>query len=264
MSKPQKPDSQQRILALDTSTTSLAVAVMDKGKVVHEISELGERNHSIRVLSIVDEVLKASGTITSEVKGIAVGIGPGSYTGTRIAVTAAKTLAWAWNIPVVGISSLYSLAYGGYSHGVNTHEVKAGIDRVDWIIPLMDARRGQVYTALFSSTDGNVPNRLEADAIRLMDQWVEELVNRLEAISEQGKPYQVWFVGDVDLHKEAAERLRVYLGDALHIVSYDLEARFVGMLGEQRFNRGEMDDMHSLVPNYTQLTEAETNLLRKM
>ncbi|WP_438347569.1 tRNA (adenosine(37)-N6)-threonylcarbamoyltransferase complex dimerization subunit type 1 TsaB [Paenibacillus sp. FA6] len=264
MSKAQRSDSQQRILALDTSTTSLAVAVMDEGKVIHEISELGERNHSIRILSIVEEVLKASGTMTSEVKGIAVGIGPGSYTGTRIAVTAAKTLAWAWNIPVVGISSLYSLAYGGYSHGVNTCEVKEGMDHVHWVIPLMDARRGQVYTALFTSSDGNIPDRLEPDAIRLMEQWVDELVDRLGTTPEQKKPRYVWIVGDVNLHKEVAERLRVHLGDALHIVSYDLEARFVGMLGEQRFNKGEMDDMHSLVPNYTQLTEAETNLLRKL
>jgi len=263
MSKLQKPESQQRILALDTSTTSLAVAVMDHGKVLHEIHELGERNHSIRILSIVEEVLKESETLTSEVQGIAVGIGPGSYTGTRISVTAAKTLAWAWNIPVVGISSLYSLACGGYSHAVDAQEDKAGMDHVNWVIPLMDARRGQVYTALFSSSDSNIPNRLEPDAIRLMEQWVDELVTLLKATSEQEKPRTIWFVGDVNLHMEAAERLRVYLGDSLHIVAYDLEARFVGMLGQQRLNRGEMDDMHSLIPNYTQLTEAEANLLRK-
>ncbi|MNP00936.1 tRNA threonylcarbamoyladenosine biosynthesis protein TsaB [compost metagenome] len=262
MSKPQKSEPQQRILALDTSTTSLTVAVMEQGKVLHEISEWGERNHSIRILSIVEEVLKISGTLSSEVQGIAVGVGPGSYTGTRIAVTAAKTLAWALNIPIVGISSLHSLAFGGYFHVMDAQNVNEGIEQVDWIIPLMDARRGQVYTALFSSST-EAPIRLEQDAIRLMEQWIDELVNRLEATSEQAKPKHIWFVGDVSLHKEVAERLRVHVGDGLHIISYDLEARFVGFLGEERLTRGELDDMHSLIPNYTQITEAEANLLRK-
>ncbi|AOZ92305.1 tRNA (adenosine(37)-N6)-threonylcarbamoyltransferase complex dimerization subunit type 1 TsaB [Paenibacillus crassostreae] len=258
MSKTQKIEP-QRILALDTSTTSLTVAVMENGQVLHEMSELGERNHSIRILSIVEEVLKISGTVNSQLKGIAVGIGPGSYTGTRIAVTAAKTLAWAWNIPVVGISSLHSVAYGGYSEAIHVE----GRNQLNWIVPLMDARRGQVYTALFSTSDDHIPNRLEPDAIRLMEQWVEGLAKRLETLSDPDKLVSLWFVGDINLHKEVAERLRGYLGDRLHIVPYDLNARFVGLLGEQRLNQGEMDDLHALIPNYTQLTEAEANLLRK-
>ncbi|MHA0856503.1 tRNA (adenosine(37)-N6)-threonylcarbamoyltransferase complex dimerization subunit type 1 TsaB [Paenibacillus sp. CMAA1364] len=257
------PELHMRILALDTSTTSLTAAVMVGKEVKHEISELGERNHSIRVLSIVDEVLKASGTLTSEVEGIAVGIGPGSYTGTRIAVTAAKTLAWALKTPIVGISSLHALAYGGYSHGIDTHDVQENRNHPEWVIPLMDARRGQVFTALFSSSDGSRPSRLEPDAIRLMETWIDELVNRLQSSMAHEKPRHVWFVGDVQLHREAAERLEDILGEGLHIIPYDLEARYIGMLGEQRFSKGEVDNIHTLVPNYTQLTEAEVNLLRK-
>ncbi|OAB46249.1 tRNA (adenosine(37)-N6)-threonylcarbamoyltransferase complex dimerization subunit type 1 TsaB [Paenibacillus glacialis] len=263
MNKPQKLAAVQRVLALDTSTTSLSVAIMENGKVLHEINEFGERNHSIRILSIVEEVLKASSTLNTDVQGIAVGIGPGSYTGTRIAVTAAKTLAWAWNVPVVGISTLHSLAYGGFIHAINAQEDKVGSGQINWIIPLIDARRGQVYTALFSSSESSAPYRLEQDAIRLMETWIEELVHRIEATFEQKKPHSIWFVGDVNLHKETAERLRIRLGDALHIVSYDLEGRYVGVLGTEKFHTGEQDDMHSLVPNYTQLAEAEANLLRK-
>ncbi|OAB39380.1 tRNA threonylcarbamoyladenosine biosynthesis protein TsaB [Paenibacillus macquariensis subsp. defensor] len=265
MNKPQKSESLQRILALDTSTTSLSVAIMDNGKVLHEINEFGERNHSIRILSIVEEVLKASATLNTDVQGITVGVGPGSYTGTRIAVTAAKTLAWAWNVPVVGISTLHSLAYGGFIHAIDGQVDKLASGKINWIIPLIDARRGQVYTALFSSSESSAPNRIEQDAIRLMEKWTEELVQRIEATSEEEKPQSIWFVGDVNLHKETAERLSIRLGDAipLHIVSYDLEGRYVGMLGTERFLAGEQDDMHSLVPNYTQLAEAEANLLRK-
>lgn len=263
MNKPQETEPIQRVLALDTSTTSLSVAMMDNGKVLHEINEFGERNHSIRILSIVEEVLRASSTSNSDVQGIAVGVGPGSYTGTRIAVTAAKTLAWAWNVPVVGISSLHSLAYGGFSHAMNAQEDREKIGHIQWIIPLIDARRGQVYTALFSSSDGSAPERIEQDAIRLMEKWIEQIMTRIEETPEQEKPQSVWFVGDVNLHKETAERLREYLGDALHVVSYDMEGQYVGVLGTERFLAGEQDDMHSLIPNYTQLAEAEANLLRK-
>lgn len=263
MNKPQETEPIQRVLALDTSTTSLSVAMMDNGKVLHEINEFGERNHSIRILSIVEEVLRASSTLNSDVQGIAVGVGPGSYTGTRIAVTAAKTLAWAWNVPVVGISSLHSLAYGGFSHAMNAQEDREKIGHIQWIIPLVDARRGQVYTALFSSSDGSAPERIEQDAIRLMEKWIEQIMTRIEETPEQEKPQSVWFVGDVNLHKETAERLRVYLGDALHVFSYDMEGQYVGVLGTERFLAGEQDDMHSLIPNYTQLAEAEANLLRK-
>lgn len=263
MNKSQKSEPIQRVLALDTSTTSLSVAVMDNGKVLHEMNEFGERNHSIRILSIVEEVLKGSSTLNSDIQGIAVGVGPGSYTGTRIAVTAAKTLAWAWKVPVVGISTLHSLAYGGFIHAIHAQEDKETMAQLNWIIPLIDARRGQVYTALFRSSDESSPDRLEQDGIRLMEKWTEELMARIEATPEQEKPQSIWFVGDVNLHKETAERLRNQLGEALHIVPYDLDGRYVGMLGTEKFLAGEQDDMHSLVPNYTQLAEAEANLLRK-
>lgn len=258
-------ESQARFLALDTSTTSLAVSVMENNEVLHEINVYGERNHSVRILSIIEEALKVTTTSNVQVQGIAVGIGPGSYTGTRIAVTAAKTLAWAWEVPVVGISSLHALAYGGYTHGVN--ELEEGSDKKNhssWIIPLLDARRGQVFTALFSMDhEAHIPNRLEQDGIRLMETWVEQLISLIEILEIEDRPDSVWVVGDVSLHAEAATKLAPLIGDQLHIVPYDLEGRFVGILGADRLLKGDMDDMHALVPNYTQLAEAEANLLRK-
>ncbi|AJS60019.1 tRNA (adenosine(37)-N6)-threonylcarbamoyltransferase complex dimerization subunit type 1 TsaB [Paenibacillus sp. IHBB 10380] len=268
MSIQQESESQARFLALDTSTTSLAVSVIENDKVLHEINAYGVRNHSVRILSIIEEALKVSNTTNIQVEGIAVGIGPGSYTGTRIAVTAAKTLAWAWEVPVVGISSLHALAYGGYTLGVNKLAENTEQDhkeRTSWIIPLLDARRGQVFTALFSMDhEAHIPNRLEQDGIRLMETWVEQLISLIETLEVEDRPDSVWVVGDVSLHAEAATKLSSLLGEHLHIVPYDLEGRFVGILGADRLLKGDMDDMHALVPNYTQLAEAEANLLRAL
>ena len=88
---------------------------------------------------VMAQALAEAGLGMDQMDGIAVGVGPGSYTGIRIAVTAAKTLAWANRIPLVGVSSLHALAWGLKS-GWNEAEPKAG---VHWIIPLLDARRGR-------------------------------------------------------------------------------------------------------------------------
>ncbi|GGF83164.1 tRNA (adenosine(37)-N6)-threonylcarbamoyltransferase complex dimerization subunit type 1 TsaB [Paenibacillus albidus] len=261
-------EPRKRFLALDTSTATLGVAVTEDGNILHEINASGERNHSVHLLPIIEEALRASGTTAAMLGGISVGVGPGSYTGTRIAVTAAKTLAWAWKVPVAGISSLHALAWGGLSMGLANPEgslpvTETGGDGPDWIIPLMDARRGQVYTALFAAAgEEQAPVRLVSDGIRLMTDWVQQLAERLEQASAQGaRPRVLWFVGETAQHG-SAESLRPLLElGSFRTVPYELEGRWTGLLGEKQLQAGS-DDLHSLIPNYTQLSEAEANLRR--
>ncbi|MGE7827886.1 tRNA (adenosine(37)-N6)-threonylcarbamoyltransferase complex dimerization subunit type 1 TsaB [Paenibacillus sp. NPDC093718] len=254
---------QQRFLALDTSTASLAVSVMEQDKLLSEVNTNADRNHSVHLHPVMAQALAEAGLGMDQMDGIAVGVGPGSYTGIRIAVTAAKTLAWANRIPVVGVSSLHALAWGGLNSGWHQAELKNG---VHWIIPLLDARRGQVYTALFaadSESKESAPIRLEADGIRLMQSWVEAIKERISKLPEEERPVCLWFIGEVELHAETARGLEPWFGDRLHIHPYSLEGRWMGYLGAARLLAGEADDVHTLIPNYTQLSEAEANLLRK-
>ncbi|MFF3922623.1 tRNA (adenosine(37)-N6)-threonylcarbamoyltransferase complex dimerization subunit type 1 TsaB [Paenibacillus lactis] len=255
---------QKRFLALDTSTSSLAVSVMDNDQLLTEINTSAERNHSVYLHPVMAQALEQAGIGMDDIDGIAVGVGPGSYTGIRIAVTAAKTLAWANRIPVVGVSSLHALAWGGLQAGRNQHEAAAGNH---WVIPLLDARRGQVYTALFAAeaagSKSKAPERLAADGIRLMEAWVDELNERIGQLSEQERPSAVYVVGETDLHAEAARRLSSWFGDHLQLVPYALEGRWLGYLGAARLSAGDSDEPHTLIPNYTQLSEAEANLLRR-
>ncbi|MFD1772657.1 tRNA (adenosine(37)-N6)-threonylcarbamoyltransferase complex dimerization subunit type 1 TsaB [Paenibacillus rhizophilus] len=259
----------KRFLALDTATASLGVAVTESGRVVHEINASGERNHSVHLLPIIGEALQASGG-AGMLEGITVGVGPGSYTGTRIAVTAAKSLAWSWKLPVCGVSTLQALAWGGWNAGSGSPDEAAAEsvrpeDRFgpDWIVPLLDARRGQAYTALFAADGGNAPRRLAPDSIRLMADWVQSLAERLEEAKAQGeRPRRVWFVGEAAAHG-GADSLKPLEGAAeLRVLPYDLEGRWIGFLGEARHASGDIDDVHSLIPNYTQLAEAEASLLK--
>ena len=92
----------QRFLALDTSTAVMAASVMEGHALLEERNERAERNHSVHVVPVMEQLLEASSTQPGQLDGIAVGIGPGSYTGIRIAVTAAKTLAWRGTSPLSG------------------------------------------------------------------------------------------------------------------------------------------------------------------
>ncbi|UQZ35089.1 tRNA (adenosine(37)-N6)-threonylcarbamoyltransferase complex dimerization subunit type 1 TsaB [Paenibacillus sp. PK3_47] len=264
----QNNEPRKRLLALDTSTAVLGVAVLEDGNLLHEINASGERNHSVHLLPIIQQALQASGTTSGMLSGITVGIGPGSYTGTRIAVTAAKTLAWAWKVPVAGVSSLHALAWGGYNaaarQAVEAADGAAGISGSgpDWVIPLLDARRGQAYTALFTVEGDQAPRRLEPDAIRLMADWVVDLEARLQQAEEEGvKPGTIWFVGETSVHGSSERLAPLAEHVSVRAVPYELEGRWAGFLAGERLLT-ESDDLHGLIPNYTQLSEAEANLRR--
>lgn len=262
-------EPRKRFLALDTSTAVLGVAVTGNRELLHEINASGERNHSVHLLPIIEQALQASATAADMIGGIAVGVGPGSYTGTRIAVTAAKTLAWAWNVPVTGVSSLHALAWGGYHAAALQQEAGQadvttanGTTGPDWIIPLIDARRGQAYTALFAADGCNPPQRLAPDAIRLMADWVQELGERLKDAAAEGMlPGTLWFTGDTALHGSAESLAPLAGAGIVQALPYELEGRWTGFLAEAGIYE-ESADIHVLIPNYTQLTEAEANLRR--
>jgi tRNA threonylcarbamoyladenosine biosynthesis protein TsaB len=272
------------VLALDTSTSALCVAVAGNGRVLADARSIVERSHSVLAVPMVKDALASAGVTKEQLGGIAVGCGPGSYTGVRIAVTIAKTLAWAWGVPLAGVSSLEALALGAAPGDAGPD---AGSAR-EWIVPLMDARRGQVYTALFESGGSGGWRRLTGDGIRLMREWADELAERAEngcgretagldatspqaasgagtpaAIGPAGLPDLIRFVGDPSLHLASIEQLKERLDGRARVEVRPtvMEGRFVAELGIRRLAAGEADDPHALVPNYTQLAEAEVKLL---
>lgn len=294
-----EPAGVRRLLVFDTSTSSLAVAVMEGGALLAEHHLHAERNHSAVLISAIQDALNKAGIDKSMLDGIAVGVGPGSYTGARIAVTTAKTLAWALKVPVYGMSSLEALALGGWARAAGQTVAALGASAAgcggaeqlrrrdgsaagapqdaaeglgsgeDWIVPLMDARRGQVYTALFTAKPGEMPERAASDGIRLMASWMSELAERLEAAAPAERPARIWIVGETEAgkaqpHAEAArEILGPQAGETLKVFPYELEGGWVGLAGLRRSLVGEGDQLHTLEPNYTQLAEAEAKRLGK-
>jgi tRNA threonylcarbamoyladenosine biosynthesis protein TsaB len=141
-----------RILGLDTATAATAAALLDTsaGLTVRarDDPEPGTRpRHTTQLLSLLVEVLERSGSDWSDLDRIAVGVGPGTFTGLRIGVATARALARAHRIPIVGICTLQSLALGASAELAVEPEVGAATARPDVVLPVLDARRREVFAA---------------------------------------------------------------------------------------------------------------------
>jgi tRNA threonylcarbamoyladenosine biosynthesis protein TsaB len=132
------------LLNIETTTKNCSVSIADKG-VLLGVKELNNGNYShAEVLHpFIEIILKEAGISFDQLEGIAVSKGPGSYTGLRIGVSAAKGLAWALNIPLFAIDTLHSL-----SHAITIY---SGV-----IVPMLDARRMEVYASVFSSANAQI------------------------------------------------------------------------------------------------------------
>lgn len=226
-----------KVLSIDTSNYTLGVALLDGMEVKGEYMTNLKKNHSVRVMPAIETLMKDCDIKPSELDKIVVAKGPGSYTGVRIGVTIAKTLAWTLNIPIVGVSSLEALAAsaGRYFNGV--------------ISPLFDARRGQIYTGLYTFPKGKIMTSME-DKLILATNWADELIKQNE---------KVLFIGnDLSIHRPIFEeklRNQAVFAEMTEQNPRPAELAFLGMTTES-------EDIHSFVPNYIRLAEAETNWLK--
>ena len=131
------------ILHIETATDVCSVALSRGTEIIGLKEEAGGNNHAKNLLPFVDDVLKQSGISMSEINGVAVSIGPGSYTGLRIGVSTAKGIAYTAGIPVMAISTLESIA-----QGAKTLWSETSTESVQ-IVPMIDARRMEVFTTRF-------------------------------------------------------------------------------------------------------------------
>ncbi|WP_248928749.1 tRNA (adenosine(37)-N6)-threonylcarbamoyltransferase complex dimerization subunit type 1 TsaB [Paenibacillus hamazuiensis] len=240
------------MLAMDTSTSSMTSAIFRDGRLLAENNSKAERNHSMYLIPHIQEMLRSLELRPGDIAAIATGVGPGSYTGIRIGVTVAKTFAWARKVPLIGVSSLEAMALGGLRLAQS-----AAPEGKIWVVPLMDARRGQAFTALYEA-DGEGLRPLRPDGIRLVAAWTEELAGLTK---EQG-PAHIIFAGEIELHMDALNRFAEHHPAAV-IKPHALRACDVGELAYPRWHAGQFEDVHGFAPNYTQLPEAEVKLIAR-
>ena len=227
-------------LAFETSAKAASVALTENGKLLGESYQNTGLTHSQTLMVMAQDLLKQCGKTVSDLTAVAVAEGPGSFTGVRIGVAAAKGIAWGWELPCYGISTLEAMATGlGVFDGL--------------ICACMDARRSQVYNALFL-VDGGILERVSEDrAIALA-----ELKTELEHIDGP-----IFLVGDgANLtYKTLSEEIPNLVLPPEH----RLHQRAVGvaLLAEQKQTAGETGDGNALSPNYLRLSQAERERMEK-
>ena len=222
------------ILAFETSAKAASVALTEDGKLLGESYQNTGLTHSQTLMVMAEDLLKQCGKTVDDITAVAVAEGPGSFTGVRIGVAAAKGFAWGRNIPCYGISTLEAMAvslgaYGGH------------------ICACMDARRSQVYNALFYVNQGRVERFSEDRAIALAD-----LKTDLEHIDGP-----IFLVGD-----GAELTCRTLSGEIPELIlppEHHRHQRAVGvaLLAEKKAAAGEAGDGNTLAPNYLRLSQAE-------
>ncbi|MCA1032902.1 tRNA (adenosine(37)-N6)-threonylcarbamoyltransferase complex dimerization subunit type 1 TsaB [Bacillus timonensis] len=224
-----------KVLAIDSTNFVMGISIVEDHTVLGEVITNLKINHSIRVMPAIQKLLEDCGLTPKDLDKIVVANGPGSYTGVRIGVTIAKTLAWSLGIPLVGVSSLEVLSMNGrYFDGL--------------ISPIFDARRGQVYTSLYRVVKGNIIRETE-DQILLLSDWVQQLKSRDE---------RVLFLGnDLRIHKQAIVDALGEQAVICHPTENNPRPSELAFIGSTL----ESNDVHSFVPNYVRLAEAEANWL---
>ena len=228
------------ILAFETSAKVASAALLDGNKLLAESYQNTGMTHSQTLMVMAEDMLKQCGKTASDVDAVAVAEGPGSFTGVRIGVAAAKGFAWGREIPCYGVSTLEAMAeslgiYDGY------------------VCPVMDARRSQVYNALFEVNRGKIVRIREDRAISLDD--LAEDVKNLE------KP--VFLVGDGSnlCYNTLLERVPALVLPPEHRMHQ--RAVGVGLIAARELTAGIPGDAASLTPNYLRLSQAERERMER-
>ncbi|SEN39730.1 tRNA (adenosine(37)-N6)-threonylcarbamoyltransferase complex dimerization subunit type 1 TsaB [Lihuaxuella thermophila] len=232
-----------KMLAMDTSTLVMGIAVLhlEEKRVLGELTTNLHKNHSVRLMPALDQLLGDLELNMSDIQALAVSAGPGSYTGIRIGVTTAKTMSWALGLPLYSESSLTVLAMNGLR-----------FDGV--VVPLFDARRRRVYSGVYRREGERMVEQIPQQVVEV-DLWLEQ-------IAELNQP--ALFLGDDVVRFEEVIRRRLgekaRFGTAAENIP---RASQLGMLCRHKWANHEPPEHADFSPNYLQMTEAEANWIKK-
>jgi len=218
------------ILAFESSAKAASAALVRDGRLISQYSQCSGLTHSRTLLPMGEDMLKNAELKLSDVDLIAVAHGPGSFTGIRIGVSMVKGLAWAGEKPCVGVSTLEALAWHGLAAG-------------GYVCPVMDARRNQVYNAIFKIENGR-PVRVTEDRPIALSELAEE-IRALDA--------PMFLVGD---GAELTEKYLSEQGLACTVAPENLRWQSAWGVAMAAMDK-QPGDADSLLPVYLRLSQAE-------
>lgn len=211
------------ILSIETSTSVCSVALHDSGHLV-AIVELHQDNvHSQKLMLLIEDLMKRAGSNSEDLKAVAVSSGPGSYTGLRIGVSVAKGFAFAHDIPLIGVDTLQALA----------KRVIPFLKEDEKIVPMLDARRMEVYTAIYNK---------HLEPVELLSARIIESENPFLNYLDEGN---LFFLGD------GVKKLKDILGHPRSVfLDWYPSAISLGELAFEKFQMKNFEDVAYFEPNY--------------
>lgn len=230
-----------KILAFDSSGLVASVAILTEEQMIAEYTVNYKKTHSQTLLPMLDEVVKMTSLDFDEIDAIAVAAGPGSFTGLRIGSATAKGLGFALHKPIIAVPTLEGLAFNFYGSE-------------DIICPMMDARRKQVYTGLYTFSDGKMTVLKDQIACP-----VEEIIQEACALGQK-----VIFLGDgVPVYQSVIEEKMEgpYAFAPAHLSRQ--RAGAVGMRAFDYIREGRTESAAEHAPVYLRKSQAERELLAK-
>lgn len=230
-----------KVLAMDSSGLVASAAIIEDGIMRAEYTVNYKKTHSQTLLPMIDEIVKMTELDLNELDAIAVAGGPGSFTGLRIGSATAKGFGLALDKPIISVPTILGLAYNYYGYS-------------QLICPIMDARRGQVYTGVYCFSGQERKTYLEQCAIS-----IEELVETLERLmASEGVPAQVVFLGDgVPVYRSHIDER---FGLPHTFAPAHMNGQRAGALGVcaiQMAREGRLETAAEHHPDYLRLSQAE-------
>jgi tRNA threonylcarbamoyladenosine biosynthesis protein TsaB len=228
-----------KILAVDTATSSCSVAVAVDGDLLAEITLSRNETHSKHLTGLIRQVIQVAGMTLDEIDGFAVTRGPGSFTGLRIGISTVKGLAAASGRPLVGISSLESLAQQACT---GEHPVCS----------MIDARRGEVYVARYRNKNCVLWPEENEQAL-VPDQALRSMRGTCVFVGNGAVVYRRIIMDHMGKRAHFAPAIQ-------HII----RAATVAQLAWPRFEAGDTDELERFVPTYLRKSDAELNRQKNM
>lgn len=227
-------DAKMRILAVDTATRSCSVALADGDAVLAEVTIRIQQTHAKHLMGMIDTAIGLSGTPFSDIDGFAVTRGPGSFTGLRIGIATVKGLAAASGKPMVGVSTLETLAMQVACPSC-------------LICPLLDARRGEVYSSRYRYRNGCL-ERLRDEGVSTPEKAIEDIDETCLFLGSGAVLYREILVRRLGRRARFSPSFQNTIG-----------ASTVAYLSMAAFETGHTDDVGGFVPVYIRKSDAEIN-----
>ena len=233
-----------KILAFDTTSKTAAVAITENEKPIGFTVIDTLNTHSVTLLPMTDDLMKRSGVDIKDIDLFVCSAGPGSFTGVRIGTSTVKGLAFAENKPCIGVSSLEALAMNVFAEN--------GI-----ICPVMDARRGQLYNALFKANGYGTIERLTEDRTVTVDELCQELKEMSEKVFLTGDGYDIAYKALTGLNcQPVPENMRYHNAYNVAVLGY---RKYIGSDENMRLRFNAT----ALSPVYLRASQAERERLER-